>query len=363
MNSYFINSPPLQVSHIENWDQYCFGCRTQLTPPIIAYEKPISPPSKSLNSILTTKPLLVNKNKDPDAEVKFILLNMEEKYKFIDKNIHEVYYYTRKVVNGKVMVCFNYDNVLKKFPSIKLLTVTTIQDKDGKILSTQNFEEDEIKNEVNELSILIETNGKSEKTTFLSFKDKKSEKFKTSIKLKDSTTRNKRINNNKNNDNNNGYDEDLLNILFRFGLKEMYKIKEMAKKKNVFNVKDIKYIEDSFKTLIKNPELDFRSIIFSKAKNEKKEELKKLCFDSLFEFIINIENDNTCLIKYIETPKLIQFLKEYPFGKSYQNHVIIIEDNLKNENERKRDKNSETEEPQDRKKQKIDVDGNIILQT
>jgi len=335
---------PTQVNIGSSIPYHC----AQSTAPINAFINPNSPPSTvSSEGILTIEPLPVDNvqvknNKNPEARVKIILLNVENISKFIDQNTYDVYYYTRKVKKGKVTVCINYDLVLKKFPSVKLF-VTIQDDKSGKKKSLEIFERNK---EGNELKVLIETNKNSRKTVFLSFKDKIVEKFRISFKLKNSKElwRSKQ---NNNNNKSNGFEE-LLDILFRFELERIDEIMEKAKKKNIFNDEDIKYIEN----FIKNPKLDFRnfrSIIFSKAKNDKKKELEKLCFDSLYKLIIStIENDNGSLIKNIfcSDPKYFQFLKEY--GKSYENYIIITA-----EEKKKRKQHQNTEESLDKKKQKL----------
>jgi len=297
-----------------------------------------------------------------DAKIKIMLWGVGKVLKIIDKNVHTVYYYTRKVKNGKINVGIDYGCVLKKFPKVELLEVFVKKDKKG-ATDEEKPQIKDINKESNMVYVSMKTNGESEKTITLSFKDKKGEKLRISIKLRGSKTKWKNINEMKMID---GYIEkfredpdDFQNLSIWFGLKEMCETMEIAKTKGIFNKEDIKDIDDAFKNFLKKPEKEthekFRNFILSKVKtDEKKKELKILCFNSFYKFINNIGNDNNCMINFYKDRKIyIQFLKEYSVvGKSNQNSIIITMDDFEKNGKRKMVPVHNTEDQRRRKKEK-----------
>lgn len=304
------------------------------------------------------------------AKVTLYLWCIEKNSKINCTEAHSVYYYGRKIVDGKIDVSINYKDVLKKFPGIHWLNVTHKQDTNGEKLKSEDFS---IEEKGNEVSMSIKTNRECESTIYLSFwNNEKSEKF-FSISLKLRCPRWKSVEKNKEVKMKiiNGFiekDQNISEVAQRALISEFVTEEEEIKKKKYNCIE--KHGKEVLKLFLEKHEKEtyekFRVILLNLY--EKKEDLKILCFDSLYRLILNIENNNTEVINYInyfKQPKYVQFLKEYSytFGKSYENDIIITEDLKEKSNKRKRDTNPEAEEPQKRKKQTFDRDRNIIVRT
>jgi len=114
---------------------------------------------------------------------------------FVDTNCHTIYYNTRKVVDGKVKVCIDYNCILKTFSGIKYMNVITTKDKTKEEIDRQEKNLKKEGNKSNMINFYLKTNGKSENTIVLSFQnEEKIERFKTSLKLRNSKRKSKNLN-------------------------------------------------------------------------------------------------------------------------------------------------------------------------
>jgi len=333
------------------------------------------------------------------------LWNMGKISRFIDKKTHTIYYCTRKVnSNGEINVSIDYDCILKNIPGIKYMNVITIQDKTRKVIKDLEYNLEEKGNESNKLIVPMKTNSESRKTIELSFSDEeKNEKFRTSLKLRDSKTKRRKFEKElkdkkklkgKSKESEKGENiqncikieiingfirkfrkvpEKFLDDSIRFGLDVMYKTLETVindwKIKKIFEKKEkeeeeIKNLENAVK--YRNPENEtfekFRDIIFNHVKDEeKKKELLILCFDSLYKFIYNIDENvvDICKVNYFNHPIYKNFLKKYFIGHCRQNRIVITMDDLEpeihckeKECKRRYDSIGENEDLEDGKKQK-----------
>jgi len=327
-------------------------------------------------------------NKNLSIFIKSFNIGKDEYYQIIDESVHDVYYNARKVSNGEVKGCINYASVLKIISGIKYMSVITIDDKKRKKI--MNIEYDLEGNESNEIIVPLKTNGKCketgkkrESTVMLTFKDEnKVVRLRIYLKLRDSKTERRRINNElkieKKSKNCkaleiiNGFienyreenEETLVNSI-RFALKVMLKTLLNEVKKEISDEK-MDYLMDNYNKLYDNPEnktyAKFKNIIFTVGKNdERKKELLKLCFDALYNNVMGNSIDNSEQ-KYFDNPAYIKFVKEYFIRDNSRNDIVITKDIMELKGrKRKSDSINDTEELQKRKKQKIDMDGNITL--
>jgi len=336
-----------------------------------------------------------------NAMISIKLWNVGKISRFIDKKFHTIYYYARKVNHkGEINVIIDYDCILKNIPEIKYMNVITIQDKTRKVIKNLEYNLEENGNESNKLIVPMKTNSKSRKTIKLSFSDEeKVEKFRTSLKLRDSKTKRRKFEKElkdkkklkgKNKESEKGESvqndmkleiingfigkfrkvpEKFLNDSVRFGLDVMYKKLETVmnnwKIKGIYEKEEeIKNLENAVKQ--RNPENEtfekFRDIIFNHVKDEeKKKELLILCFDSLYKFIYNIDENvvDICKVNYFNHPIYKNFLKKYFIGHCRQNRIVITMDDLEpeihckeKECKRRYDSIGENEDLEDGKKQK-----------
>jgi len=306
--------------------------------------------------------------------------NIDGIYQFIDTNCHTIYYYTRKVINGKVKVGIDYNSILKTFSGIKFMNVITIKDKTKEEIDRQEKDLKKEGNKLNMLSFDLKTNGKSENTIVLSCQDEeKVERFKTSFKLRDSKTKWRNLNEMKII---NDFIEKFkkvpkksLNHSFRFGLNVMFETLNLEKMKEESN-ENTKYLEEVNEKIYENPENEtyevFRDTIFDKDKNDDKEkELLILCFDSLYKFIYRMdENVDHWKVKYFDNPIYKQFLKEYFVVPCRENRIVFTVDDIQKtihckekESKRGHDTVDESEDLNNEKKQRLDMNGSIIRQT
>jgi len=337
------------------------------------------------------------KKSSVDLTILIKLFNFDKDEHIINERTHDVYYCTRKVIDGKVNACIKYDCIKKLFPEIKYLKVVTINDKTGESTTDHNLSIEG--NELNEIIIPMKTNGKSketnkkvEKTNILSFEDENGKvKFCIKLKLRDSKTERRRFQKeSKNKDRNskiydliNGFiekyredNEEALENSIRFALNVMFYALSKRTKKEIFDEEE-ELLKEAREELMRNPENEtyakFKKFIHEFVKkDERKKELLKLCFDALYmtfmdepidKFLKNFfennkqyfENNN----KYLKNNQIFfKFIKEYSkIRKSSKNVIVITKEELI-KNKRKCD--SITEDPQERKKQKFDRNGSII---